>query len=81
MKSQLRVEIENQTTVQSQNDGLLARLKALGDLTSESLTLLLSKWLITILFIFIEIAPILFKMMTEQGPYDDIVDRKNMNIK
>jgi hypothetical protein len=27
------------------------------------------------LFIFIEIAPILFKMMTERGPYDDIVDR------
>lgn len=80
-ESQLRVEIENQTTVQSQNDGLLARLKALGDLTSESLTLLLSKWLITILFIFIEIAPILFKMMTERGPYDDIVDRKKHEYK
>lgn len=80
-ESELRVEIENQTTVQSQNDGLLARLKALGDLTSESLTLLLSKWLITILFIFIEIAPILFKMMTERGPYDDIVDRKKHEYK
>jgi len=79
--AQLRVEIENQTTVQSQNDGLLARLKALGDLTSENATLLFSKWLITILFIFIEIAPILFKMMTERGPYDDIIDRKKHEIK
>jgi len=34
-----------------------------------------SKWLISILFMFIEIAPILFKMMTERGPYDDIIDR------
>ncbi|TYB74050.1 DUF4407 domain-containing protein [Bizionia myxarmorum] len=34
-----------------------------------------AKWLITILFIFIEIAPILFKMMTERGTYDDILDR------
>jgi hypothetical protein len=80
-ENELRIEIENQTTVQSQNDGLLARLKALGDLTSASWTLWFSKWLITILFIFIEIAPILFKMMTERGPYDDIVDRKKHEIK
>ena len=35
----------------------------------------MAKWLITILFIVIEIAPILFKMMAERGPYNDIVDR------
>ncbi len=80
-ENQIGTEIENQKTVQEQNDGLLARLKALSDLTSVSTTLLLSKWLITILFIFIEIAPILFKMMTERGPYDDIVDRKKHEIK
>lgn len=68
-------DIENQKTVQAQNDGLLARLSALSKLTNEDSTLLFTKWLITILFIFIEIAPILFKMMTERGPYDDIVDR------
>jgi len=74
-ESQLRVEVENQKTVQSQNDGLLARLSALSALTSEQWPLLFAKWLITLLFIFIEIAPILFKMMTERGPYDDIMDR------
>jgi hypothetical protein len=74
-ETQLRSEIANQKTVQSQNDGLLARLKALGVLTNEEWSLWFSKWLITILFIFIEIAPILFKMMTERGPYDDIIDR------
>ena len=74
-ETQIRIEIANQKTVQSQNDGLLARLKALGDLTSAEWSLWFSKWLITILFIFIEIAPILFKMMTERGPYDDIIDR------
>lgn len=79
--SDLRIDIANQTTVQSQNDGLLARLKALGDLTSENTTLMFSKWLITILFIFIEVAPIMFKMMTERGPYDDIVDRKKHQYK
>jgi len=30
-----------------------------------------AKWLITLLLIAIEIAPIMFKMMTESGPYDD----------
>lgn len=58
-----------------ENIGLLARLDALSSITSKSSTLLFSKWLITFLFILIEIAPILFKMMTERGPYDDIIDR------
>lgn len=33
-----------------------------------------AKWLITLLFICIEIAPILFKMMTESGTYDDLLE-------
>jgi hypothetical protein len=74
-EEELRIDIANQGTIQSQNDGLLARLSALSALTSKEWTLFFTKWLITILFIFIEIAPILFKMMTERGPYDDIVDR------
>ena len=80
-ENELSTEIQNQKTVQEQNDGLLARLQALSDLTNESTTLQFSKWLITILFIFIEIAPILFKMMTERGPYDDIIDRQKHEYK
>ena len=34
-----------------------------------------AKWMISILLICIEIAPILFKMMTESGPYDDELDK------
>ena len=71
----IQEDVESQKTVQAQNDGLLARLSALGSLTSKDWTLSFAKWLITALFIFIEIAPILFKMMTERGPYDDIIDR------
>lgn len=57
------------------NLGLLARLDALSRLTKQSTTLLFSKWLITLLFIFIEVAPVLFKLMSDSGPYDDIMDR------
>ena len=42
---------------------------------TQKTTVWYAKWLITILFLFIEIAPILFKMMTERGTYDDILDR------
>lgn len=88
-------EVEEQKTIQQQNDGLIARLKALDRLSyeevpvyemvegerqlvevkTEKTVVWYAKWLITILFVFIEIAPILFKMMTERGPYDDILDR------
>ncbi|PQB07538.1 hypothetical protein BST83_10500 [Polaribacter filamentus] len=88
-------EIESRKTIQAQNDGLIARLKALDNLMyqeipyyeikngekelvrveREKTVVWYAKWLITLLFIFIEIAPIMFKMMTERGTYDDILDR------
>jgi hypothetical protein len=88
-------EIENRKTTHAQNDGLIARLKALDNLMyqeipyydvvdgqkqlvrveKEKTVVWFAKWLITLLFIFIEIAPIMFKMMTERGTYDDILDR------
>ena len=67
--------------ISKQYSGLMARLEALSRLTDKYTILFVVKWLITILFVFIEIAPILFKMMTERGPYDDIVDRKKHEYK
>jgi hypothetical protein len=67
--------------ISKQYSGLMARLEALSRLTDKYTILFAVKWLITILFVFIEIAPILFKMMTERGPYDDIVDRKKHEYK
>src|SRR5690606_20549470 len=49
--------------------------EAMSILTSEKPSAFWAKWLITLLFIFIEIAPVLFKLMTESGPYDDIIKR------
>lgn len=75
------VDSEKSKRVIEQNKGILVRLEALSQITSRNSTLLYAKWLITILFIFIEIAPILFKMMTERGPYDDILDKIKHEIK
>ncbi len=94
-ESATQSDIQNQKTVQAQNNGLIAKLKALDNLmyeevpfyevkdgekqlvkiSKEKTVVWYAKWLITILFIFIEIAPIMFKMMTERGTYDDILDR------
>ena len=94
-ESATQSDIQNQKTIQAQNNGLIARLKALDNLmyeevpfyeivegekqlvkvTKEKTVVWYAKWLITLLFIFIEIAPIMFKMMTERGTYDDILDR------
>ena len=56
-------------------DGFAAHLEALSILTTEKSAIFWAKWLITLLFIFIEIAPVLFKLMAESGPYDDMMDR------
>lgn len=75
-----RKDVNYENKVQNYN-GFAAHLEALGILTSEKSSIFYAKWLITILFIFIEIAPILFKMMTERGPYDDIIDKIKHEIK
>lgn len=62
-------------------DGFAAHLEALSLLTDEKPIIKAAKWMITLLFIFIEIAPILFKMMTERGPYDDMMDKLKHDIK
>jgi hypothetical protein len=56
-------------------NGFAAHLEAMSILTNEKSAVFWAKWLITILFIFIEVAPVLFKLMAESGQYDDILDR------
>jgi hypothetical protein len=66
---------ESGAEVSKQYNGFMARMEAFSRLKDTHFSLKLTGFLITLLFIFIEIAPILFKMMTERGPYDDIIDR------
>ncbi|MEL6804029.1 MAG: DUF4407 domain-containing protein, partial [Bacteroidota bacterium] len=68
-------EVANIDNIAGQYDGLMAKLEAFGKLTARYPAMNVAKWMISIMLILIEIAPILFKMMTERGPYDDIVER------
>lgn len=81
LRENARKKIASTQNEYESRNGLLARLEALGSLTSSDASLWAAKWLITLLFVFIEIAPILFKMMTERGPYDDIIDFKKHQVK
>ncbi|TVZ60047.1 uncharacterized protein DUF4407 [Flavobacteriaceae bacterium MAR_2010_105] len=57
-------------------DGFAAHIEAMSTLTKEKSSIFWAKWLITCLFIFIEIAPVLFKLMTESGDYDKIIAKE-----
>jgi len=55
--------------------GLLARLQALHNLES------LAPWLITLMILFVEIAPVLTKLFASKGPYDDFLALEENNFK
>lgn len=75
------IELKRALSVIETYDGFLARLEALDSLTQNKPHLGTARLLISLLFILIEIAPILFKMMTERGPYDDIIERVKHDVK
>lgn len=55
--------------------GLLARLKALNNFDS------LAPWSITLMILFVEIAPVLTKLFSSKGPYDDFLALEENNFK
>ncbi len=75
-KEQAIQTIENQIGTEiaalqrSRYDGLAARMEALSRLTSKSEAILWASLFITLLFIAIETAPILVKLISYRSPYD-----------
>lgn len=80
-KRQIALETDKINTVYDQNDGFLARIKALSLIRSQDDSVNLVIIMITLLFVLIEIAPVLFKIMTARGAYDDIADRIRYEVK
>lgn len=78
----LQAQIKNLTNRQpsskdndnkSNIDGPEARVKALYQLSG-------LHWFVTLLFILIECLPVISKLMTKRGPYDEILDRTEYEI-
>ena len=65
----------NKTEIEK-SDGMLARLQALSALRKQNATLNSATWLIFVLFILIEAAPILVKLLSRRGPYDELLEKE-----
>ncbi|MBN1181242.1 MAG: DUF4407 domain-containing protein [Bacteroidales bacterium] len=76
--AQLRKERINQVNsgknVNREYDGLLARMEALSSISLRNNTVHIANIFLLILFICIESAPILVKLMSKRGPYDELFD-------
>lgn len=61
--------------------GLLARLRTLSSLAREDTTVALASWFLIFLFILLETAPIIFKMISTRGPYDEIYEAHEYRVR
>lgn len=59
----------------SYTNNFITQLEAMGNLTSANSTMAWTSWMIMLLFIVIETAPILVKLLSKRGPYDEIIER------
>jgi hypothetical protein len=62
-------------------DGLAARIDALSVLTAESQAMQYANLFLILLFISIEIAPIFMKFLTSRGPYDELLEAHEGEVK
>lgn len=72
---------ETQKTTIDQYDGLAARIDALSVLTAESRAMHYANLFLILLFIAIEIAPIFVKFISSKGPYDELLEAHEKEIK
>lgn len=61
--------------------GLRAQLRAFSELRKEDRSTDIAAWVIMFLFVIIEIAPTFFKMMMEDGPYDNLLNAEKHRTK
>jgi hypothetical protein len=67
------MNLELGALVKSKLNGPAARLEALSRLTESSSAIAWANWFIILLFIAIETAPVLVKLISSKGPYDNLI--------
>src|SRR5262252_1122132 len=73
-------EIAQKTVILHDANGLLARLEVLHDLLQEHTTTAIAFGLIAAMFVVIETAPVVVKLLAKYGPYDAIVEHKDTEV-
>lgn len=61
-------------------DGLLMRLEGHSYLTGQNLSLTIASVLIVVLFVMLETAPIIVKLLSKRGPYEDICEAREHEV-
>jgi hypothetical protein len=68
-------EDANKTSEKAFTNNFITQIEALGDLTDSDSTMWWTSLMIMLLFLTIEIAPILTKLITKRGAYDEMLER------
>ncbi|MDF1549584.1 MAG: DUF4407 domain-containing protein [Bacteroidales bacterium] len=77
-----QLETQKQTQLSKSNseiknaDGLLARFEAMSALAEKNVTVKYASWFIFLLFVLIEASPIIVKLLSRRGPYDELIEKE-----
>ena len=75
-QQQLTLQTANVTSGIKQNHGILTQLQALGNVTAKNSTLQAARWLLFLLFLFVDTMPVFMKLLINlmpAGTYDTIL--------
>ena len=70
----------NMVSERAFSNNFISQIEALGDLTSTNKTMEIVSLFLTLLFLTIELAPILTKLITKRGPYEEILERTEYEL-
>ena len=70
----------NMVSERAFSNNFISQIEALGDLTSTNRTMEIVSLFLTLLFLTIELAPILTKLITKRGPYEEILERTEYEL-
>ena len=71
----LQTEQKNSEKAENKFDGFAARLQALSELGDTNKVMALASFFIMMMFITLEISPVLVKLISSVGPYDYLLDK------
>ena len=71
----LQTEQKNSEKAENKFDGFAARLQALSELGGTNKVMALASFFIMMMFITLEISPVLVKLISSVGPYDYLLDK------
>lgn len=80
LKQKRSEKISGSEVINQRYDGFLARIEAMGILSEKNTTIRFTSLFIMLLFITIESAPVLVKLISSRGPYDQMLEAEEYSM-